>query len=124
MAVTFTDGSAHLPHHGRRGADRRQRSARRGTPLPWTQWGGPNRNFQTQATGIKDRWPASGPRIVWKRTLGEGYSSPAVENGVLYTIYGKPKQEVVVAANAETGVTIWEQTAPMTFVSDASLEQG
>jgi len=92
--------------------------------LPWTQWGGPNRNFQTQATGIKDRWPVTGPRIVWKRTLGEGYSSPAVENGVLYTIYGKPKQEVVVAANAETGGTIWEQAAPMTFVSDASLEQG
>jgi outer membrane protein assembly factor BamB len=92
--------------------------------LPWTQWGGPNRNFQTQATGIKETWPATGPRVIWKRALGEGYSSPAVENGVLYTIYGKPKQEVVVAANADTGVTIWEQTAPMTFVSDASLEQG
>jgi outer membrane protein assembly factor BamB len=99
----------------------------RGAParvLPWTQWGGPTRNFQTEATGIKDAWPVKGPRIVWKRSLGEGYSSPAVENGVLYTIYGKPKQEVVVAANAETGGTIWEQTAPMTFVSDASLEQG
>ena len=102
-------------------------TAQRGAPaapLPWTQWGGPNRNFQTQASGIKDTWPASGPRVVWKRTLGEGYSSPAVENGVFYTMYAKPKQEVVVAANAETGATLWEQTASMTFVSDASLEQG
>ena len=24
--------------------------------------GGPNRNFQTEATGLKDTWPASGPR--------------------------------------------------------------
>ena len=87
--------------------------------VPWTQWGGPNRNFQTKASGIKDTWPASGPRVVWKRALGEGYSSPAVENGVLYTMYGKPREEIVMAANAETGETLWEQANPMTFLSDA-----
>ena len=52
---------------------------------------------------MKDTWPAAGPRVIWKRPLGEGYSSPAVENGVLYTMYGKPREEVVLAANAETG---------------------
>src|SRR5262245_27694670 len=57
--------------------------------VPWTQWGGPHRNFQTEASGLKDTWPASGPRVVWKRPLGEGYSSTAVESGVLYTMYGK-----------------------------------
>jgi outer membrane protein assembly factor BamB len=57
--------------------------------------------------------------VIWKRPLGEGYSSPAVENGVLYTMYGKPREEIVVAANAETGATLWEQSAPMTFQSDA-----
>ena len=88
--------------------------------VPWTQWGGPHRNFQTEASGLKDVWPASGPRVVWKRVLGEGYSSPAVENGVLYTMYGKPKQEVVLAADAETGKTLWELTNPMTFQSDAT----
>jgi outer membrane protein assembly factor BamB len=92
--------------------------------VPWTQWGGPNRNFQTEASGLKDTWPASGPRVVWKRALGEGYSSPSVENGVLYTMYGKPREEVVLAANAETGQTLWEHATPMTFVSDASLEMG
>jgi outer membrane protein assembly factor BamB len=89
------------------------------TGVPWTQWGGPNRNFQTQASGLKDTWPAAGPRVVWKRPLGEGYSAPAVENGVLYTMYGKPREEIVLAANAETGATLWEHTTPMTFQSDA-----
>ena len=89
-------------------------------PSPqWTQWGGPNRNFQTQASGLKDTWPAAGPRVVWKRAIGEGYSAPVVENGTLYTLYGKPKQEFVFAANAETGATIWEHQTPMTFQSDA-----
>ena len=92
--------------------------------LPWIQWGGPNRNFQTDARGLKDTWPATGPRVVWKRLLGDGYSSPAVEGSVLYVMYGKPKQEVVMAADVETGKTLWEHTTPMTFQSDAAREMG
>jgi outer membrane protein assembly factor BamB len=111
---------------------RRQTPAQKPTPasgtvphgVPWMQWGGPHRNFQTEATGLKDTWPASGPRVVWKRPLGEGYSSPSVENGVLYTMYGRSQEEVVIAADAETGKTRWERTNPMTFTSDAAQEQG
>ena len=88
----------------------------------WTQWGGPNRNFQTSATGLKAQWPATGPKVVWKRPLGEGYSSAAVENNVLYTMYGKPREEVVLAADAATGKTLWEQANPMTFRSDAPAQ--
>jgi outer membrane protein assembly factor BamB len=92
--------------------------------IAWTQWGGPHRNFQTEAAGLKDQWPAGGPKVLWKRPLGEGYSSPAVENNVLYTMYGKPREEVVVACDAATGKTLWEHATPITFRSDAALEQG
>ena len=61
---------------------------------------------------------------MWKRSLGEGYSGAAVEGPTLYTMYGKPGQEVVIAANVETGATIWEHMTPMTFVSDAGREMG
>ena len=95
-----------------------------GSPaIAWTQWGGPHRNFQTEAAGIKDHWPANGPKVIWKRPLGEGYSSPAVENSVLYTMYGRPGEEIVMSADASTGKTLWELTNPMTFHSDAP-EQG
>lgn len=87
--------------------------------ISWTQWGGPNRNFQTQATGLKAQWPTAGPKVVWSRPLGDGYSSPIVENGVLYTMYGKPMQEVVVAASAATGKTLWERPNRNDFRSEA-----
>ncbi|HXW06072.1 MAG TPA: PQQ-binding-like beta-propeller repeat protein [Vicinamibacterales bacterium] len=87
--------------------------------VPWTQWGGPDRNFQTDASGIRDTWPAGGPRVVWKRPLGDGYSSTLVEDRVLYTMFGRPREEVVLAASAETGATIWEHANPMSFQSDA-----
>ena len=94
------------------------------TALPWTQWGGPNRNFQTDAAGLKNEWPASGPKVIWKRPLGEGYSSTAVENNFLYTMYGKPREEIVLAADAATGKTLWEHPTPMTFQSDAAQDMG
>lgn len=92
--------------------------------VPWPQWGGPHRNFITEATGLRDTWPASGPRVLWRRALGEGYSSIAVDGDALYTMYGKRGQETVLAANAETGATLWEHAEPMTFQSDAAQEQG
>jgi outer membrane protein assembly factor BamB len=102
----------------------RQLAAPAAAGVAWTQWGGPHRNFTTEASGIKDTWPSAGPRVVWKRKLGEGYSSPAVEGGVLYSMHGRRGEEVVFAANAETGQTLWEHVTPMTFVSDAALEMG
>src|SRR3982074_1274854 len=86
---------------------------------PWLQWGGPNRNFQAGAAGLADRCPAAGPRVLWKRTLGEGYSSILVENGVLYTMYGRPGEEITLAASAATGKTIWERANPVHFQNDA-----
>jgi outer membrane protein assembly factor BamB len=91
---------------------------------PWMQWGGPHRNFQTEASGLRDTWPASGPRVIWKRPLGEGYSSVIAEGAVIYTMYGKRGQETVLAAHADTGATVWEHTTPMTFQSDAAQEMG
>src|SRR5687767_15869050 len=70
--------------------------------VAWTQWGGPHRNFQTQASGLRDTWPAPGPRVLWKRALGEGYSSVIAEGAAIYTMYGKRGEETVLAANAET----------------------
>ena len=86
---------------------------------PWLQWGGPNRNFQTEATGLASHWPAAGPKVLWKRALGEGYSSILVENGVLYTMYGRPGEEVTLSANAATGKTLWERANPVHFENDA-----
>lgn len=87
--------------------------------IAWTQWGGPNRNFQTEAVGLKEQWPPGGPRIVWKRPLGEGYSSPSIEGTFLYTMYGSPGQEFVLCCDAITGKTQWEHATSSSFRSDA-----
>src|SRR5262245_27789126 len=94
-------------------------AATRPAGVAWTQWGGPHRNFTTEASGLKSSWPSAGPNVIWKRPLGEGYSSPSVENDVLYTMYGRPGQEIVTSLDARTGKTLWEHSTPINFRSDA-----
>jgi outer membrane protein assembly factor BamB len=85
----------------------------------WTQWGGPRRNFMVEAPALASNWPASGPRKLWERALGEGHSSIVVEGGRLYTMYRalgwlsivrRTQQETIAAFDAATGSTIWEHT--------------
>src|SRR5215467_1189181 len=68
----------------------------------WTQWGGPNRNFKSPATGLAATWPEAGPRRLWARELGEGFSGIAIEGGRLFTMYRRGLQDVVIAMDAAT----------------------
>lgn len=74
----------------------------------WRQWGGPGTNFHVDATGLADKWPESGPKQLWKRALGPGYSSITADAGKLFTMYRNGDDEVVVALDAATGKTVWE----------------
>jgi outer membrane protein assembly factor BamB len=90
----------------------------------WVQWGGPQRNFKSDAKGLAAVWPASGPRRLWSRDLGDGYSSIVVDDGKLFTMYRKGGQDVIVALEAATGKTIWEYGYDAPFAKEYELEQG
>ncbi|HWS52709.1 MAG TPA: PQQ-binding-like beta-propeller repeat protein [Pyrinomonadaceae bacterium] len=86
----------------------------------WEQWGGPTRDFAVKTKGLAAAWPEKGPRQLWKRELGEGYSAVVSDGATLYTMYSRGTQEVVVALAPDTGKTVWEhvyeaETAGMNF---------
>ncbi len=74
----------------------------------WLRWGGPNGDFTVAAGALAESWPAAGPRELWRRPLGEGYSSILFRGGRLFTMYRDGDDEIVVALDASTGKTIWE----------------
>ena len=78
----------------------------------WNQWGGPERNFMIEAKGLADTWPDEGPEKIWRRELGDGYSTIAVDSEVLYTMYRTDQDEFTVALDRMTGETIWEHRIP------------
>ena len=56
----------------------------------WLQWGGPGRDFKVNTDDLAKKWPPDGPKKLWVRDLGDGYSSILFEDGTLYTMYWLP----------------------------------
>jgi outer membrane protein assembly factor BamB len=74
----------------------------------WLVWGGRGRDFVAPATALPSSWPAGGPRKLWSRALGDGYSGVSVEGTTLYTAFRRGSKDVVTAIEAGTGKTLWE----------------
>ena len=92
--------------------------------LEWPQFGGPRGNFKSDATGLANSWPSTGPKRLWSRNLGEGYSAISVDGSAIYTMYRIGHDEVVLAAEADTGKTIWEYRYDATFRPGMGMENG
>lgn len=98
----------------------------------WPQLGGPNRNFMVDVKGLAATWPPSGPKKLWSRELGDGYSGIVVDGGTLYTMYRPPgvtsnsnkSEEVVAAIDNTTGKTFWEHRFDAPFFKSMMMEHG
>jgi outer membrane protein assembly factor BamB len=86
----------------------------------WTQWGGPRRDFTVEAARLAASWPEAGPRQIWRRELGDGYSTILVDAGVLFTMYRRGDDEFTVALRAADGKTMWEHRNPSPFTKTMS----
>lgn len=73
----------------------------------WPQWLGPHRDGTSGVTGLQREWPAEGPVQVWRKPLGEGFSSIAVAGGALYTMFADGSGEYIVSLNANDGGERW-----------------
>jgi len=90
----------------------------------WPQLGGPSRSFVTAAPALATSWPADGPRRLWQRPLGDGYSAIVSDVETLYTVYRAEAQDVVIALDAATGKTKWESRFDAPFKETCSERLG
>ncbi len=78
-----------------------------GLAADWPQWFGPNRDGISPETGLLKDWPDSGPAVLWRTPLGEGFSSIAIARGAAYTMFAEGKDEYAVCLDAATGEERW-----------------
>jgi outer membrane protein assembly factor BamB len=84
-----------------------------GAPAPfsaseWTRWGGPHADFTCDAGKLAPQWNEGGPPEIWSREIGPGHSGILYDGGTVYTMYRRDDSDVVLAADADTGETVWE----------------
>jgi outer membrane protein assembly factor BamB len=75
----------------------------------WTNFRGPKRDGNYEATPVLTSWPAGGLSPMWKQPVGLGYASFSVADGRAYTMEQRRGQEVVVAYDPATGRELWKQ---------------
>ncbi len=81
----------------------------------WPQWLGPNRNGISAETGLLKSWPATGPKILWRIPLGEGFSGVSISQGRVYTMFSQGDDEFVVCFDAASGKELWRARSGSTF---------
>jgi outer membrane protein assembly factor BamB len=74
----------------------------------WPQFLGPNRTGISSERGLLDKWPAAGPKEVWRATGGVGLAGLAVSRGRLVTLVQKDGKQWVIALDAKSGKLQWE----------------
>jgi len=91
----------------------------------WPCWGGPNGNFSVDGEGLPATFADSAPKRLWQRKLGDdGYSSIVTDGVLLYTMYRRAPEEVVVAIDPASGATKWEYAYDATFRRGMGMENG
>src|SRR5437588_4120552 len=91
----------------------------------WPQWLGPKRDGVWRETGLLDKFPKDGPKVLWKIPIGGGYTGPAVVGDRVYVMDrvlpdtpaepdkpgakgNGPGSERVLCLDAANGKVVWK----------------
>jgi outer membrane protein assembly factor BamB len=68
-------------------------------------------NINKDTTPLAESWDTSGPEIVWRTTLGEGYSGPVISNGRVYILdyVERKKADALRCFSLKSGKELWRR---------------
>jgi outer membrane protein assembly factor BamB len=81
----------------------------------WPEFLGPRRDATSAEPGLATSWPEKGPRLVWHKDVGAGYSGPVVVGDRLILFHRQDDREVVECLNARTGERVWKFAYPCDY---------
>jgi len=96
----------------------------------WPQWMGPKRDNVWREEGILDKFPAGGPKVLWRAPVAGGYAGVAVAEGKVFVTDFVPGGELpgdnferktaagterVLCLDEATGKELWKHEIPVTY---------
>ncbi|MHC4638582.1 MAG: PQQ-binding-like beta-propeller repeat protein [Planctomycetota bacterium] len=85
----------------------------------WYRWRGPERNGISKEKDWNPEFPENGPKVLWEKSIGTGFSSITVSGNRVYTSgntgtkktkNNKDNKDIIYCLDAKTGKEIWTHT--------------
>jgi len=77
-------------------------------PALWPQFHGPNRDNISTETGLLEKWPEGGPKLLWTTSgLGHAFAGVSIAEGMIYTA-GNVDDDTVITALDMDGKILWQ----------------
>jgi len=83
--------------------------------VEWPGFRGPARDGVIRGIRINSDWSASPPVQIWRRPVGPGWSSFAVQADLIFTQEQRGDEELVAAYRLSTGEPVWRHGSPVRF---------
>ena len=90
----------------------------------WPQFLGPSRNGVYAGPALADNWGTSGPKVVWRKQVGQGFAGPAVVGNRVILFHRVGSEEVLESLDAATGNATWRYAYPTRYRDDFGFDEG
>jgi outer membrane protein assembly factor BamB len=90
----------------------------------WPMFLGPRADGTSAETGLLEGWPSAGPRVVWSKAIGTGYSAPSVRAGRIVFHHRVKDEEIVECASVDGSKTFWRHASPTTYQDPYGYNNG
>lgn len=81
-------------------------------PAAWPCWRGPHRNGTSAEAAWSHGGPSVGRKVLWKASVGKGFSSFAIADGRVFTMGNANDMDTVFCLDAEKGNVLWKHSYP------------
>ncbi len=90
----------------------------------WPQFLGPHRDGSYQGTNLADLWPKEGPKRLWKRSAGQGFSGPVATRQNVFLFHRLGDKETVECLRLDTGARVWQFDYKASYRDDFGFDEG
>ena len=90
----------------------------------WPQFLGPQRDGTYVGPPLAEAWGASGPKVVWRKQVGQAFAGPAVVQNRVLLFHRVGNEEVLESLDAKTGTAVWRYAYPTNYRDDFGFDEG